>query len=351
MKGTLDLTTFLAILAFLLILSFLIAVHEMGHFLVGRALGFTILEYSLGMGPVVLKKNDKRGTQFSLRALPTGGMCRFYGEDQPVQDERCFNAKPVWKRMLVVLAGPVVNLIFAVLFAFCFYIGYGEICYGITEVNQDSPAAIAGIMPGDVITEIDGETVTADSDVVSLIRYGDIEKLNMTVLRDGTTLKLTVSDMYQADEGYNMIGITLAAAYQRVSFSRAVALSFFYVGDTVSQTCQAIGKLFSGKAQGNEFGSIIMVGTVTVEAIKNYGFDSVLQIIMLLSVSLGFINLLPIPALDGGRFLFMLIELIRGKPAKADVEGTIHFIGLILLLALMALLMYNDIANLVKGVF
>lgn len=340
--------TILSVVAALVVLSILVTVHELGHFAVGRLLGFTILEFSVGMGPVVLK-TQKNGIQYSLRALPIGGMCRFYGEDQEVKDERCFNAQPAWKRFLTVIAGPIMNLLFAILCAVAALTSYGDFVPSVYELaGTDAPAYRAGLKAGDILHAVDGARIEYYSDAVPMILAADGKKMVLTVERDNVLTDCTVVDFYSAEEQKNLIGITIAPERKIYAFAPAIGQSFHYVASTVRETFQFFGRLFQGRVESTDVAGTVGIISYLSEAVRS-GFETVLRMTILISISLGIMNLLPLPALDGGRLVFILIEWIRGKPVNQKVEGMVHFVGLIALFALLIFLTYNDIVNMIRG--
>ena len=178
--------TLVRIIEALLLLSVLVMIHELGHYTAGRLLGFTILEYAVGMGPKLLgfKKN---GIEYNLRALPLGGMCRFYGEDDGVAEERCFNAQKAWKRFIVILAGPLMNFVLAFLIAIALLLGWGvadESKVVIQSVNDSSPAQVAGLLPGDTFVSVDGKTVVGFDGLTAAVTAADRDHMEVTVLRE-----------------------------------------------------------------------------------------------------------------------------------------------------------------------
>lgn len=341
----------LSLLAALVLLGVLVTVHEFGHYFVGRRLGFTILEFAVGMGPVLLKKT-KNGIQYSLRALPIGGMCRFYGEDDDAADAHCFNSQKAWKRFLVIAAGPIMNLLLAVLLSIVTLAAYGNYVPTVLEVSgADTPAAAAGVEEGDILYAVDGRRVTyysSTSDAVSMIRAADGACAVLTIERDGRRIDLTAEDLYDEEAGYNVLGVTIGATRKTYGLFESIGESFFYLWSMVRETFTFFGSLFQGQVQSTDVagavGSIVYIS----EAVR-YGMETTLRILIVLSMSLVIFNLLPIPALDGGRLLFIAIELVRGRPVDPRKEGMVHFVGLVVLLLLMAFLVFNDIANLVRS--
>lgn len=340
-------STAISIVAALLLLSFLVMIHELGHYTAGRILGFGIVEFSIGMGPTLLKKT-KNGIQYSIRALPIGGMCRFLGEDQDIQDSRAFNLQKVWKRIIVVLSGPIVNLLFALIAAVVTLSIFGDVMPSVYEVTQDSPAAVAGLQTGDIITEINGKKLMYYNQITEMIQAADSQAMQMTVLRSGEPVVLNFSDIYNEEAGKNVIGISMTGEHVKFGFGETVARSASYIVTTFTETIKFIGQAFQGQVTSEDAGGPVKIVAYLSEAVR-YGGESVLRMMILISASLGIMNLLPIPALDGGRLVFMVIEAIRGKAIAPEKEGMVHFVGLILLFGLMILLTFSDIQSLIRG--
>ncbi len=331
-----------------MLLSLLVMIHELGHYTAGRLLGFGIVEFSIGMGPVLFKKT-KKGIQYSLRALPIGGMCRFYGEDKEAQDGRCFNAQPVWKRIITVAAGPVMNLLFALLCAIFTLSIFGDYMPAVYEITDtDTPAYAAGMQVGDIITRIDGKRVTFYSETVDMIQAVEGNDMTLTVSRDGSEIELEVHDIYNAEAGRNLLGVTISPERMYFGFGGIMAHSVSYITETIKDAFLFFGQLFRGQVTSDEVAGPVGIIAYISAAVRSSG-ETVLRFAVLISASLGIMNLLPLPALDGGRLFFMVIEVIRGKAIPAEKEGMVHFVGLILLFALIVFLTYNDISNLIRG--
>lgn len=340
-------TTALSILAALLVLSLLVMIHELGHFLAGRALGFSILEFAIGMGPV-LWKTTKNGIQYSVRALPIGGMCRFNGEDEKITDGRSFYLEKVWKRIVVVLAGPLTNLLFAFLAAIVTLSAFGDIMPQVYEVNTDSPAYTAGMQQGDFIVAIDGKRVMYYNQTVDLIQAADREGFDLTVVRGGEEKTLRVTNAYDEQAGKTVLGITINGDHMKFPFGETITRSAAYIASTLTETFKFFGKLFQGNISSQDVSGPVGIVAFISQAVRSSG-ETVLRLVVLISASLGIMNLMPIPALDGGRLLFMVVEVIRGKAVPPEKEGMVHFVGLILLFGLIIFLTYNDIVNLIRG--
>ena len=322
--------TLLSIVGALLVLTVLVFVHELGHFYAGKKLGFRIDEFAIGMGPVVCSK-EKNGTRFAIRALPIGGLCAFHGEDEGVSDPECFNAQPVWKRMIVVLAGPFMNILLAVVLAVIILMTYGEYMPMINDFTaENTPAEAAGIQEGDIITAIDGKSITYYAECTDYIQQADPARIEVTVRRDGMDVTL---------------GIYISPERLRYGLLEAATNSVRYTCYIVKEMFKVLGGLFTGSVTSDDVAG--PVGTISIigQAVRA-GFEVVLRLGVLISINLGIMNILPIPALDGGRFLFMVIEAVRGKPIPPEKEGMIHMAGLVLLFSLMILLTVMDVRKL-----
>ena len=341
-------STILSILAALALLGVIVTIHELGHYLTGRMLGFSIVEFAVGMGPVVFKK-ERNGIQYALRALPIGGMCRFYGEDEGVNDARCFNAQAWWKRLIVIVSGPLMNFLFAIVIAVITLAAYGDYVPSIIEIGDAStPAYVAGMQTGDVITAVGGKEIQYYAETVPLILAVKDSDVTITVLRDGQRIDCELKNIYNAEARKNLIGITIEPVRMHFGFFQSVGRSFGYVWSMVTETFSFFGRLFQGNVQSTDVSGPVGIIAYISEAVR-YGLETVLRFAVMISMSLGIMNLLPLPALDGGRAVFMLIEGVRGKPVPPEKEGMIHFVGLILLFGLIIFLTYNDITNLIRG--
>ncbi len=338
----------LSIIAALILISLLVTIHELGHFLTGRALGFAINEFAVGMGPVLLQK-ERNGIKYSLRALPIGGMCQFYGEDEAAADSRCFNAKPVWKRFLVVVAGPVMNLLFAIVFSIVTMMAYGDYVPAVYEIpNADSPAAVSGMQPGDVLVAVDGKKIGSFQDATTKIQNGNSENMVITVKRDGKLVDLNLGNVYNEEAGRNLIGITISAVREKMPFFQAVGGSFRYLWSIIRETFTSLVGLIRGSTEvADVTGPVGIISYISL-AVRT-GLETVLRLAVLISASLGIMNLLPLPALDGGRLVFLILEAVRGKPIPPEKEGLVHLIGLGLLFALMIFITFHDVSRLLRG--
>ena len=342
--------TVVRIIEALLLLSVLVMIHELGHYTAGRLLGFTILEYAIGMGPklVGFKRN---GIEYNLRALPLGGMCRFYGEDDGVADERCFNAQKAWKRFIVILAGPLMNFLLAFLIAVALLLGWGvadTTKVVVQSVGENSPASAAGIQIGDTFVSVDGTAVESMESLTDSVRGADPSRMEVVVLRDGQEQKFVLSNLYNAEADANLMGVTISYGTKRVGLGYAIREGAAYCWEMAGLVFKSLGMLFTGEAGLKDMAGPVGIIQILGEATKS-GWYYVLNLCVMLSVNLGIVNLFPIPALDGGRLFFILIEWVRGKPIPPEKEGMVHLIGFGLLLIFVVVVTFNDVLRLIRG--
>lgn len=328
----------------LLLLGVLITAHEFGHFIAARLCGIEVVEFSMGMGPLLLRKKSKKGTQFSLRLLPIGGFCQFYGEDEEiVQDARAFNNQKLAKRILTVVSGPLMNFIIALLVVVLILsvLGLNTPIPRIAGVEPN--AEQAGLRAGDVLLAVNGVEITQTSVVTQEIARADGASVTFDVLRGEEKLEIAMAPFYDEAESRYRVGITFDTERTRVSLLESIPFSVEYNVQSVRMIVETLKNLiFRGEGVHDVTGP---VGTVYViqEATAQGGLDIYLELLAMISVNLGVMNLLPIPGLDGSRLLFLIVEGIRRKPMKRELEGGIHAAGFVLLMGLMVLLTYKDI--------
>lgn len=341
--------TALSILGALLILSVLIVVHELGHYSSARLLDVKVMEFGIGLGPKLYSR-VKNDILYTVRLFPIGGFCRFYGEDEAIKDQDSFGAQKIWKRFIILFSGAFLNIVFAVLLAIFALVAYGDYVPKIVNVLESNPAAVAGLMPDDIIVSVNGREVIFPQEVVPLIEDADPVSSKMVIKRDGKLYEVTLQNFYSEAKGRNYIGVELAYNQRRTfSFGQAVTYSFRYVWYIIKEMFSFLGKLFVPGAQVAE-SMMGPVGTIsTIGSAIRIGFEWVLQLTLLISINLGVVNLLPFPGLDGARLVFLGLEKARGKAVSPDREGVVHFVGLVLLLGLMVFLTYGDIVRLIGG--
>ncbi|TCO79907.1 RIP metalloprotease RseP [Marinisporobacter balticus] len=334
--------TILIILVALLVFGLLVVFHEFGHFGVAKLVGIKVHEFAIGMGTRILKVKGKE-TEYSIRILPIGGYVKMEGEDEHSKDERSFNNKPIWARILVIVAGPVMNFVLAIfLFTMMFYMmGFPTNRPIVGEIIPDFPAQIAGIEAGDEIISISGKEMDTWEKIVETIHENKDKDLRIKIRRDGEEKNFSIKS--RVNEGTKQFMIGISPTLEK-SFIKSFTNSFSKTIDVIKEMIGFFGKLFSGSASAKDVvgpvGIIYLVG----EAAKT-NIYYVLHLAGLISVNLGVVNLLPIPALDGGRLVFLMIEGLTGKPLDPEKEGFVHFTGFVLLMGLMLFMVYKDIVR------
>ena len=327
------LTAIAAIFVFLLV----VVIHEGGHFSVAKLVGIKVNEFAIGMGPKLFQKR-KGETVYTIRALPIGGYVKMEGEDEDSDDPRGFSKVSVWSRIAVVSAGAIMNFVLAIVVLSIVAFSLGLPTTTIEEVLVDSPAMEYGVLPGDKIISIDGVEISEWNEIVETINSSETSKaLDIKVQRDGEIISLQVKPVL--DDERVVIGIVPRS---EKSFFKSIEAGFKDTWHFLKLMFNFIAMLFQGKVSTNDLaGPIGVINEIGNQA--KVGFLNLLYILGFISVNLGFFNLLPIPALDGSRIVFLLIEAIRGKPVDPKKEGFIHFLGFIFLISLMLLVTYKDL--------
>ena len=339
------------VLLALLMLGVLITVHEAGHFFAARLCGIEVQEFAMGMGPALISKTNKKGTKFSLRLLPIGGFCQFYGEDEDTKDGQGFNDYPVWKRAVTVASGPAMNFVLAILIIVIYLSAWGlpTVVPRVAEVEMNAEAA--GLRVGDELLFVNGTEVVDTTTVLTAIRDSEGANVTLTVGRAGEKKDIVLTPFYDEEAGRYRVGFSFAQERVRVSLLESFPFSVSYNLESASLIVDTLRKLVTtGEGASDVTGP---VGTVYViqEVTQQGGMDIFLEMAAMISVNLGVMNLLPIPGLDGSRLLFLLVEGVRRKPVNRELEGKIHFAGFVLLMGLMILLVYKDVLAIVTGTF
>ena len=343
----------LSVLYFILILGIIVCVHEFGHFFFAKLFGVYVYEFSIGMGPKIFKWQGKnKETAYSIRAIPIGGFCSLAGEgteeDKKIKKDRLLQSKPVWQRFLIMFFGAGNNFILAlvVLFFLGLIAGSPSNSTVVKEVLADSPAQISGMLPGDEIKYINGDRAKTLDDVQLYLTIASGET-EFVVLRNGEeiTLKVTPLSKEEADAKKYTYGMQFNQERDYGFFS-AIKYSFNKFASLTRQMFITFKGLFTGGISVKELSGPVGIFTA-VDQTKSSGFSSLLYLLALLSLNVGIVNLIPFPAFDGGRILFLIIEKIKGKPVKPETENLIHTIGFFILLALIIYVTINDIIRLV----
>lgn len=322
----------------------LIFIHELGHFMAAKACGVKVNEFALGMGPALFKKK-KGETLYALRAIPIGGYCAMEGEDEESSDQRAFNNKPAWKKVIIVVAGAAMNLILCIILLIIIALYVGTVTTTIDQAPAGEPAAKAGIKSGDEIVAIDNKPVDEWTDIINGISAAK-NQVSVKVNRQGEQLTF-VTDLTKSDDGRQVIGIVPTRGHNVFTAIKTGTVNTWNMTAMMGKT---IKQLFTGEVSTKELtGPVGIVYAVNDTA--KYGFIYLIYLTALISLNLAIVNMLPLPALDGGRLLFIIIRKITGKAITDDMEGKIHFVGIMLLFALMLYVTWNDIVRFIVPIF
>lgn len=327
-----------AILA-LLLFCIMIFPHELGHFIAAKRVGVKVNEFAFGMGPALWKKQGKE-TLYSIRLFPIGGYCAMEGEDEDSESPRAFVNKKPWQKLVVLAAGSFMNVVCAVIVMIIVVGSLGFTTTIIDQVEPESPADQAQIMSGDVITKIDDVAIENWNDVSVAINDADGKTSTFVVERDGNLETLEITPEL-AEDGRYVVGITCEVSHSPI---KAVVEGTKATWNMTKNMFVTILQLFTGNVGVDELsgpvGMVQMVNETT-----NYGYWYYGMLLSIICMNLAIINMLPLPALDGGRIIFVIITMITGKEVSQKVEGTIHFIGIMLLLGLMVYVSINDVTR------
>lgn len=335
----------MTIIAAIILFGIIVFIHELGHFLFAKKAGVRIHEFAIGMGPKIYSF-QKGETKYSIRLLPLGGYVSMEGEDGESNDPRAFGEKTLLQRASIIFAGPFFNIVLAALllipvFA---YTGTPSDKNILGQVLENTPAIEAGLEANDKIIEINGVKISNWQDIVDNLQKETSNPVNIKVERDNTTKDFTVMPE-KNEQGKYVIGI--APTYDK-SIIKAIPRAFVATWDMIKQMLTFVVQLFTGTIPGgfenSVAGPVGVIGIVSDAA--RMGIINLIYIASVISLNLGILNLLPIPALDGGRLLFLLIEAIRGKKLDPNKEATIHTVGLMLLMGFMLFVTYKDILKL-----
>ena len=336
-----------------LILGIVIIVHEFGHFLLAKTNGIVVEEFSVGKGPRILSTH--RGTtRYSLKLVPFGGSCMMRGEDGEDNGEGTFNSKSVWRRFSVIAAGPIFNFIQAFLFSFVILSWAGIDLPVLAGTSEGMPAQTAGLQEGDVITKIGGRSVHIWNDIsLYNLTHSEEKEVEITYKRDGKTHTAVLEPRQKEGDTAPLLGVT-GGKMERPGFFGTLKYGAYTVKYWIDYTVDSLRMLVTGRVGMKDLsgpvGIVSAVDGVYQEAAPagvSVIILNLMNIGILITANLGVMNLLPLPALDGGRLVFLIIEAIRGKRVSPDKEGMVHFAGFALLMVLMVVVMFNDIMKLV----
>lgn len=341
----------MGIILAVLVFGTIIFVHELGHFLLAKVNGIRVDEFSLGMGPRLLSK-VKGETRYSLKLFPIGGSCMMGEDDVNDVGEGSFNSKSVWARISVVAAGAIFNFILAFVFAVIIiaYTGYDEPV--ISDVLPGYSAQAEGMQAGDKILRMNNKKINIWREVTYYNQFHAGETIELVYERDGEKHEVTIVPK-QDEDGRYLMGVQAPIEYQKANILTALQYGAYEVKFWISTTLESLKMLVTGSVGMDQLSGPVGIGEIvndTYQESKDYGFVVVLiqmlSIGILLSANLGVMNLLPLPALDGGRLVFLFVEAIRGKRVSPEKEGLVHLIGMVLLIALMVFVLFNDLNRL-----
>lgn len=365
----------LSIIVFILVIGVVVIAHELGHFLLAKINGIRVNEFAVGMGPTLFHF-QKGETRYVLRLLPIGGACVMDGEDGiSIEDKKDkedtdfskevvdvsettanrtsgkFTDANVWAKISVVIAGPLFNIILAFLLTMILVSQVGEILPVVTDTMEGYPAEAAGLQAGDKITKVAGERVYLQNEISIAMYLNGNKDVEIEYERDGRRISTVISPKYNEGDGNYYLGLTFGEYVEGKGWN-LVRFSAYEVRYWLKYTVKSLMMIVKGQVSKDDVAGPVGIAMMIDETIENstpYGLSTVIfsliNFAVLLSVNLGVMNLLPIPALDGGRLLFLIIEVFRGKPLPPEKEGIVHFVGFVVLMMIMVLVMYNDITR------
>ena len=346
----------MSIILFLIIFLVVVIAHEFGHFIVAKKNGIRVVEFFIGMGPSLFSF-QKGETKYSLKLFPVGGACMFEGEDGLEKEkggisERAFPNAPVWARVATIFAGPLFNFLVAFVMAVILVSVCGITTPEVLSVSEDGRALQAGMQVGDVITKINGKSVHLGGEVTLISQLNTKgETLTITYERNGQEGTAVINPSYDEATGRYYMGVGIGG-YLKCNVPQTFEYAFYTMKFYVESTFKSLGMLVTGQLSKDDVSGpvgLVKVVDEVYDSAKVYGaIDGLLnmmEIALLLSVNLGIMNLLPFPALDGGRLVFLLVEAFRGKPIPPEKEGMVHLAGMMALMVLMVLVFFNDITK------
>lgn len=331
--------TLITILAAVFVFGLLIIGHELGHFTMAKAAGVPVLEFSFGMGPRLISFT-KGETQYSIRLFPIGGYVKMLGEDEESTDPKAFCNQNPWKKLSIIIAGPFMNFVLAVLLFFFYCLNMGIAKPIIGGLVDGYPAQASGLQVGDRIIYADDTKINEYEDLSSYIEENGGKQITLTIVRDGETIKKEIQPVYDEEQQRFMIGITYG--YEKGDVLGSLKNGIVYTGTSIKELVVYLAGAFKGNISLNDVGGPVAIVKMSGEAAQ-YGIWTLLFFAGFLSINLGVMNLIPFPALDGGWVIILLIEAIRGKKIDDKKVGIINLIGFSILMAFVILVTYKDI--------
>ena len=349
----------MTILLFIIVFGVVVISHEFGHFLIARMNGIHVVEFMIGMGPKLVSW-QKKDTKYSIRLLPIGGACLFEGEDGLNEKESegddakdspgAFPNANVWARIATVAAGPFFNLILAILVAVIMVPMIQVFDTTIGNVPEGGAAYEAGIQAGDKILSANGEKLYLFSEMYTFAQMNKGKPVEMVLSRNGEKIQVTLTPQLNAEDGNYYFGLQSSQPL-RIKGLACIQYGWYEVRAGVKNTYKSLLMLVTGqltkKDVAGPVGMAHMVGEIYEETKEDWRdvLVNMLNLTMLISLSLGIMNILPLPALDGGRLVFLIVEVFRGKPVPPEKEGIVHLVGLVFFMILMVVVLFNDISN------
>src|ERR1700687_3389791 len=357
------------IIPFLFVLTIVVFFHELGHFLVARWAGVKVFTFFFRFGPELAGFNDRHGTRWKISAVPLGGYVKFFGDDSEAstpssevlagmtEEERAgsFHPKKVGPRAAIVAAGPIANFLLAIVIFTCLFTYFGKpsTTARVDQVEAGSAAAVAGFQPGDVVTTIDGKPIESFPEMQQIVAGRAGEQLTFTIKRGDATLQLhgtpqlrEVPDLFGNVSRRGVLGITRQSSAGEVTTERGDLATALWLGVkktwfVIDQTLSYIGNVFRGRASADQIGGPFRIAQISGQ-VATLGIVPLLDLAAVLSISIGLLNLFPVPLLDGGHLLFYAAEIVRGRPLSDRAQEYGFRVGLVLVLMLMVFAFYND---------
>lgn len=327
------------ILAGILAFSFLIIAHEFGHFIVAKLNNVKVEEFSLGMGPKIIGIKGKE-TEYLIKALPIGGYVKMLGEEEKTDDPRAFSNKSPLRRLSIVSAGPITNVLLAIVLLAIIGFKTGVTTTQVSSVVENTPAYTAGIMVNDTIKEINGNKISTWEELSNTINTNGDKELNITIERESNLISKTIKPVYDEESKTYKIGI--ASKVVRPSIGQSISYGFKQTVSMTKMTFSAFATIFKGQAKKDDFGGPITIFRLSTEAAK-LGILPLLYLVAIISIQLAIFNIIPFPALDGGWIFIFLFEIITRKKVNEKVVGIANYVGFSILMLLMIVVLLKDI--------